>query len=101
LEVSYKINDKLTIAEVYRIKGIVNRNKGDYHVAENYLYTSYRLNKEAGNQLNLAETNFELGLLFEQTKDKTKSELHFKEALTYYTKIKAKEELEEINKHLS
>ncbi len=79
----------------------VRRNKGDYHVAENYLYTSHRLNKEAGNQLNLAETNFELGLLFEQTKDKAKSELHFKEALIYYSKIKAEEEVEEINKHLS
>ncbi len=101
MEVSYKINDKLTIAEVYRIKGIVRRNNGDYHVAENYLYTSFRLNKEAGNQLNIAETNFELGLLFERTKDKAKSELHFKEALIYYRKIKAKEEVEEINKHLS
>jgi len=101
MEVSYKINDKLTIAEVYRIKGIVRRNKKDYHVAENYLFTSMRLNKEAGNQLNIAETNFELGLLFEQVKDKAKSELHFREALAYYRKIKAKEEIKEINKHLS
>lgn len=101
MEVSYKISDKLTIAEVYKIKGIVKRSKGNFDVAENYLNTSYRLNKEAGNLLNLAETNFELGMLFKQTKHKVKSELHFREALSYYSKINAKEEVEEINKHLS
>ncbi len=84
-----------------KLKELLKRSNGDYTVAENYLNTSYRLNKEAGNQLNLAETNFELGLLYKLTDDKENSDMHFREALVYYNKLKAKEEIEEINKHLS
>lgn len=61
LEVAHKLNDKLTIAEVYRIKGVIQRSVQNYILAENYLQTSLRLNKEISNQLNQAETYQELG----------------------------------------
>jgi tetratricopeptide (TPR) repeat protein len=86
-------NDKLTIAEVYKIKGIIQRNKENYSTAENFLLTSLRLNDELGNQLNHAETSYELGILYNLTDDKEKSEKHFTDALGYYKKINADEEV--------
>lgn len=98
MEVAYKINDKLTIAEVYKVKGIINRNTGNFDVAENYLLTSLRLNKDITNQLNLAETSYELGLLYKSTNSTEKSKQHFIEALGYYRRINAKEEIEDLER---
>ena len=50
MEVAYKLDDKLTIAEVYKIKGIIQRNKNNLAAAENYMLTSLRLNNETGNK---------------------------------------------------
>ncbi len=43
MEVAHKINDKLTIAEVYKIKGIIQRTVKNFILAENYFETSLRL----------------------------------------------------------
>jgi hypothetical protein len=58
-----------------------------------FLLTSLRLNDELGNQLNHAETSYELGILYNLTDDKEKSEKHFTDALGYYKKINADEEV--------
>ena len=100
MEVAYKLNDKITIAEVYKIKGIIQRNKNNFDVAENYLLTSLRLNSETGNKLNYAETSYELGILFKLTNDNKKSNKYFTNALEYYKKIEAKEEIREIEKQI-
>jgi len=49
---------------VYKIKDIIHRDTKDYELAENYLCTSLRINKELNNEMNKAETEFELGLLY-------------------------------------
>jgi tetratricopeptide (TPR) repeat protein len=79
MEVAYKLNDKLTIAEVYKIKGIIQRNKENYSTAENFLLTSLRLN--------------DLGILYNLKDDKEKSQKYFTDALVYYRKINADEEV--------
>ncbi len=96
MEVAYKLNDKLTIAEIYKIKGIIQRNKANFTTAESFLLTSLRLNEELGNQLNYAESSYELGALYNLTDDKEKSQKCFSDALEYYKKINAEEEIEEI-----
>ncbi|MCH9029232.1 MAG: hypothetical protein IH819_06365 [Bacteroidetes bacterium] len=98
MEVAYKLNDKITIAEVYKIKGIIQRNKNNFDVAENYLLTSLRLNSETGNKLNYAETSYELGILFKLSNDNKKSKKYFTNALEYYKMIEAEEEIKEIEK---
>jgi len=100
MEVAYKLDDKLTIAEVYKIKGIIQRSKNKLAAAENYLLTSLRLNNETGNKLNQAETSYELGMLYNMTKDKEKSKKYFVDALEYYKKIEAEEEIRELEKLL-
>jgi len=98
MEVAYKLDDKLTIAEVYKIKGIIQRNKNQFAAAENYLLTSLRLNNETGNKLNQAETSYELGILYNLADDSEKSKKYFTDALEYYKIIEAEEEIREIEK---
>ena len=100
MEVAYKLNDKITIAEIYKVKGIIQRNKNNYDVAENYLLTGLRLNNEIGNLLNQAESSYELGLLYYMKNDKEKSKKYYSDALKYYRKIKAQEEIKEIEDRL-
>ncbi|MDP3148449.1 MAG: tetratricopeptide repeat protein [Ignavibacteria bacterium] len=96
MEISSQINDKLTIAEVYKIKGILERKKKRYDIAQNYFMSSLRLNKELGSELNYAETAVELGILFAENKQKDNAKNYFSEALKYYKKIKAVDEIERI-----
>lgn len=98
MEIAHKVNDKLSIAEVYKVKGIISRNKKQYEVSENSLLTSYRINKELGNQLNLAETAQELGILFKLKRDLDKSNQYLTEALSYFRKINAVADIQEVEK---
>jgi tetratricopeptide (TPR) repeat protein len=96
MEIGYKIKDKLTIAEVYKIKGILERKVRHFEIAENYLFSSLRLNKELENELNYAETAVELGILYQKIKKSAQAKIYFNEALKYYKKIKANDEIERI-----
>lgn len=100
MEISNQINDKLTIAEVYKIKGILERKKKQYEIAQNYFFSSLRLNKELGNELNYAETAVELGILFSENKRTEEAKSYFHEALKYYKKIKASDEVSRIKSFL-
>ena len=93
MEVAHKLNDKLTIADVYKIKGIIQRNLQNYILAENYLETSLRINSEAGNQLNRAETYQELGMLYKEMGKLQLSKENFKLALEYFKKINSEPDI--------
>jgi tetratricopeptide (TPR) repeat protein len=63
LDLFVKSNDRLSIADGYKVKGMIHREMKKYDFAESYLKTSLRINTELNNRLNIAETYFELGLL--------------------------------------
>ena len=65
------------------------------------MLTCLRINKELKNELNTAEVNYELGLLFEETKDSFKAVKHFKLALVYYREYNCQKEIQKIRIHLS
>ena len=73
---------------------------GDFETAENYLLTSLRLNSDLGNQLNHAETSFELGTLYKLMNDNEKKKKYFSDALEYYKRINAAEEIKDIERLL-
>jgi len=100
LEVATRINDRLSIAEIYRIKGVIHRNLENYELSENYLQTSLRLNKEFENQSNVAETAIDLGKLYENLNQYRKAKIYFQEALNYYKSISVSKEVEKIEKIL-
>lgn len=99
MEIAYQINDKSSIAESYKIKGIVSRNLLDYELSEDFLLTSLRLNREYKNELHYAETTVELGLLYKEINKNGESSLYFDEAILYYKKKKMLSEIKIIELH--
>ena len=98
MEIANRINDKLSIAEVYKIKGIISRYKNNIDAAENSLLTSYRLNLDLNNQLNLAEVSCELGMLFKLKGEPEKGNKYLEEALGYFIKIDSKADITYLEK---
>ncbi len=101
MEICYKTNDKLSVAEIYKVEGIIRRVQKNYPVAENLLNTSLRINKDYKNFLNSAETSLELGILYKEWKKPDKAKESFNDALKYFRKIKAVHEIENIEQHLA
>jgi tetratricopeptide (TPR) repeat protein len=101
MEICYKTNDKLSVAEIYKVEGVIKRVQKNYVVAENYLNTSMRINKEYKNLLNRAETSLELGILYKEWMKTEKARASFSDALRYFKKIKAVHEIENIEQHLA
>jgi len=100
MNAAIKSDDKLTIADIYRIIGILEREMNHYDSAENYFHVSLRLNKELANQLNYAETAYELGNLYNLKRNKDAMSEWLNKALTYYTEINASEKIKEIEELL-
>ena len=64
MEICSKLNDRLSMADIYKIQGIIEKNQSNYKLSENYFLTSLRINQELSNNLNKAETLYELGKLY-------------------------------------
>ncbi len=96
MELCYKTNDKLSVAEIYKVEGIIKRVQKKYSIAENFLLTSLRMNKEYNNDLNYAETSLELGILYKEWQKFEKAKESFGHALKYFKKIRAVHEIENI-----
>jgi tetratricopeptide (TPR) repeat protein len=79
-----KSGDRLTVADIYKVKGIIERESSRYNESENLLKTSLMINRELGNKLNEAETSVKLGRWFILLNEKKKSKEMFRNALAYY-----------------
>ncbi len=100
MEICYRTNDKLSVAEIYKVEGMIKRIQKKYLQAESYLKTSLRINKEYKNKLNEAETNLELGILYKQWKKSDLAQECLEDSLYYFKKIKASKEIENIEQYL-
>jgi tetratricopeptide (TPR) repeat protein len=96
MKVCNKVNDRLSVADIYKVKGIIERELGEYEKSENLLKTSLMMNIELGNKLNEAETSVELGRLCYKLKDKQKSSEWFTKAIAYYRAQGSKKKVMEI-----
>ncbi|MCH8326707.1 MAG: tetratricopeptide repeat protein [Bacteroidetes bacterium] len=96
MDIAYKINDRLSIADIYKIKGVIEKNKKNYTLSENYLNTSLRINIELENILNQAEALYEMGFLYKQMRDFKKSRTCFNKSLNKYNYLKIENKVEEI-----
>jgi tetratricopeptide (TPR) repeat protein len=101
MTLSYQLNDKLSIADIHKILGIISSKKENYLAAETYLLTSLRLNNELSQDLNAAETNYELGILYKTKGDRSRAFTHLLSAYKYYNKNNSKSLSVEIESHLS
>lgn len=84
LEISHLIDDKLSIADVYRTKSLIERKIKNFRLAENYLQSSLRANTNSGNNLNCAEAKMELGQLYGEMELKTERDEMLNQSLKQY-----------------
>ena len=63
LDHSNTTDDKLTSADIYRVKGIVERRRKNYSAAKIFLQNSLEMHTSLKNTTNIVEISFESGLL--------------------------------------
>ena len=101
MDICYQVNDTLSIADIYKLKGMIAKKQFEFQLAEEYFKASLRLNKELNNELNFAETAFELGLMYHELNIKKSYEFYFGKAMEYYQSIDAQDKISGIKKYLS
>ncbi len=101
LEISHSIDDKLTLADIYKIKGIIERQLKNYKVSESYLLSSLRINNALKNEMNIAETSLELAVLYGELKNSNSKDFHLRCSLSYYREINATSKVKKIEEILS
>jgi tetratricopeptide (TPR) repeat protein len=92
LEPFTSIGDRLSVADSYKVKGMIHREMKKYNFAESYLLTSLRMNLELKNHLNAAETYFEIGLLEQQRGNARQATAAFEQAHKHFVEIGARGE---------
>ncbi len=100
MEIAYKLNDTLTIADIYRVKALIQKNLGNLDFAEELFENSIRLNKDKMNKVNEAEASEELAEVYKETNRTEDAKTHIKKALQYYKKIKADNLLNNVQHNL-
>jgi len=101
MEICEKLNDRLSMADIYKIKGIIERGLNNHKLAESYLLTSLRLNEELSNALNKAETLYELGKLYVDMGQKNKALGVFNSSVEYYRNINSTNMVRLLKKEIS
>ncbi len=99
-DLCYGLDDKQSLAEIYKIKGIIAKHNKNYNDSENYFQSSIRLNEKFNDSLNLAETTFELAKLYGSINKKNEEEDCLNQALKYYEKIESAARIKELQKLL-
>jgi tetratricopeptide (TPR) repeat protein len=92
LSIFRQLNDQLSIADTYKVKGIIHRELDHPQLAELYFRTSVRLNEEYKSPLNLGETYAELAKLYKRTHQNSKASQAVKKAVTYFKKVGAQQD---------
>lgn len=100
LSLSHNLDDKLTIAEIYKIRGIIAKELNDLNTSENYLMISLRINTSLRNNLNIAEVSIELATLYKDQGKHEQSKYYYSQAIDYFRKSNAPDKVMKIEKML-
>jgi tetratricopeptide (TPR) repeat protein len=90
LEIACRINDTLSIADIYRIKGLIHGEMENFQLSEEMFENSIRLNKDIESKLNEAESAVEIGNLLKRTGREDESLSYFQSAMNYFKELKDK-----------
>ncbi len=101
LDIFYKIGDRQSIADAYKILGVIQIEHGNFQLAESYFKTAIDLNLEFKNWLNLGETYYELSQLYRKQKQFDKARESLSSSLKYLKKIKIKSYIARIQAELA
>ena len=84
------LGDRLSVAEVYKVFGIINRQNRRYDTALSYFENSKRINEDYDNPLNLGETMIEIAKLYGMKGGETaKARESAKSAISCFKRINA------------
>jgi len=100
LSLSHNLDDKQTIAEIYKIRGIISKKMNDIQTSENYLMISLRINTSLRNSLNIAEVSIELATLYKDQGKHELSKYYYSQAIDYFRKSNAPDKVMRIEKML-
>jgi tetratricopeptide (TPR) repeat protein len=82
-----EIGDRLSIAEAYKILGMVNRLSNNFDIALSYFENSRRIFETVTNPINLAETLVEMAKLYVDMGDKSMAKKVINKAIKNFQKI--------------
>ncbi len=83
---AHSMKDILTIADVYKIKGMNFRKSREFELSKIQFLNAIRINKDFQNQLNFAETNHQMAFFYIDTYDYGTALNCLNAALKYYLK---------------
>ena len=96
------LGDRLSVAEVYKVFGIINRQNKRYDTALSYLENSKRINEDYDNPLNLGETMIEIAKLYGMKGGETKKARESAEAaISCFKRINADVKVSEVKEMLA
>lgn len=87
MEIAYKINDTLSIADIYKVKGMIQNDMENFELSEELFENSIRINKDADSKLNEAESSSEMGKLLEKFEKKEEAKKYNAKAENYFRDI--------------
>ncbi len=93
-----QLGDRLSLADVYKILGMINRDAKRFNLALSYLENSLKINEEFSYPLNLGETQFELGQFYTITGDFIKARAYYNSALDSFRQINANGKIRDVQK---
>ncbi|MCH7732212.1 MAG: tetratricopeptide repeat protein [Candidatus Marinimicrobia bacterium] len=88
------MGDRLSIADVYKVFGMINRDSKRYDTAMSYFENSKRINEDHNNSLNLGETLLEMAYLQKDMGDKSKASESIQAAMKAFKRIEAEARIE-------
>jgi tetratricopeptide (TPR) repeat protein len=85
--------DRLSLADAYKVKGMIHRDMKNTESALSLIQTSLRINTELGNHLNIGESWFEIGILEVRRKNTAEAHQAFMKARGAFKKVGARTEI--------
>lgn len=84
-----EIGDYLSLADTYKLFGMVNREKQNWQLAESYFRNSLKINEDLKNHLNMGETYFELAVLYKKRGLVNRAKENFEKSASHFKKANA------------
>jgi len=92
LELAYKLNDTISIADIYKIKGMIQNDLSNFELSEEMFENSIRLNKDLESKMNEAESSVQLADLLKKRNRSSEAAPYLETAQNYFKGLKSVKE---------
>ncbi|MFQ5676219.1 MAG: tetratricopeptide repeat protein, partial [bacterium] len=96
-----RLEDHLGEADAFKFLGVIRAGWRDWSAAKSFFEKSLRLTRKFQNLLCEAETRFEFGKMLKQKGNKKSAQKQLERALSLFTEIKAKKDIQKVKRQLS